>query len=1361
MNTSRKLVVMILIVAIFIGAFMVFLLREMGTTSVSETPRIVRTPLTQPVETSVKVFDGIPRIVTNDDAVLPFTGFQFYPSFSPYSGGSVTLWKQRIDYLSESGFTYVCPWLFWPLMDTHKTGIPEDAGEWINWEPLDAFFEYAAAKGVYVIPYFWFAYAPDWWYREFGNDYTQLNDMGLKTDPSRPIVCFNASEAHWRYVDQVIRALVDRYKDHPALLGWALSVGSTSENNYAGGNLYGVPGWFDYSDFSKNQFREWLRKTYYNDINAFQKSWGNDSTSFENAEIPKPLPPAEPSIVSVNGGGDPRRAFYDWQLFRLEQKKVTREHFGRLYKKYDPDHIVLTMAGVFPFWGGMTEYQGTVWPAVCAIDYFDVINASYIDGVILQPPINEYAWHNIRWGFLYSYVKYTHSRGKVFSACLEDFGVNDKVWVIDSFIHFASVLGCGIGWVEGSEGESQTPWSDVEREAIKKCWYLSYGLPGTIARKAKIALIDSPVLLSMDYQEKGSQWTGFKAIDLVATTEMLADAGLEYDVFTEYDIVADPSLLDSYSVVALVSLFRMTDELLDVLVKYRENGGGLFIAGRTAVYNEYGNYDLTGLQRLLGVSQLFDEYVIDSAKAWQFTSDDESGLVRGVEGTGIFNTVYNIPFFDYENEGYRVIGHLSVNPHVGVVGYKAKTVFWFSPLGKPWGLFQPDPKEFEATLQFMRNLYDYYSVNHDTLDGFWLEDVGGRYRFLLTNEGRGYNGSIGFDVDDSEHDDSASYLVYDWTGMKALTLGSANEKGIVKTTLKIEQNQPVLIGITRCASMPCFVAAEWCVYRSESWDNQTQTLRILLDTINYKEAQITVYLAGKEPESINVVGGEVLEIEKNESNKVLKVLFKPERDNATLEMQFPSAAYSWLIDGAIYEVNIEYLPNNKFSELAEMMPRLEQMGVKTIYMLPIWECSGGALYLITDHYKINSRYGNDADLKALVKSAHKHGIRVILDFVTSLSTEGSYIFENHPEWILRGDDGEMQRYFPFPEWGWALDCANPEVIEYFTNVARYYVEEYDVDGWRIDSPQNNYDPRKVSSDHSRLSLLRSAKAAVAEIKPNAIFCAEIAGPSMFWSEVATEAEPLFDEVCEISYNYPFCGFMGGSDVDGYNYMITEAWTDPEWQTKYIETTLNKIVHNRATSEEFVNAIMNQGVMYSQLRANFIENHDTVRVSKAFPLRHRPLFVLVACMPGVPVVHAGQEIGESKLLESEQVKVDWNKADKELEAFYFKVLNVRARNIALRYGDVRNVWADGDNTIAFLRSFQNNNVIIVLNFNSNAARCVLSVQAEELGLNPEGEYMLHDQLNDETFRCKCSELKSYKLDLEPYGYKLMVIESLNE
>jgi cyclomaltodextrinase len=464
----------------------------------------------------------------------------------------------------------------------------------------------------------------------------------------------------------------------------------------------------------------------------------------------------------------------------------------------------------------------------------------------------------------------------------------------------------------------------------------------------------------------------------------------------------------------------------------------------------------------------------------------------------------------------------------------------------------------------------------------------------------------------------------------------------------------------------------------------------------------------------------------------------------------------WPVARALYEVNLDYFPNHSFHELAEMAPRMADLGINVIYLLPIWE-TAGSQYLIRDYYKIDPSHGSPDDLRNLVKAAHKHGIRVLLDLVTSLTFDGSYILTHHPDWILKDDAGDKQRYYPFPDWGWSLDCTNPDLIRYFTEVVHYYFQEFSIDGWRIDSPMNNYDPKKVSTDHSRLPLLRALKAALKKKNPDTLFACEITSPTLLWGDDDTNDAPLFDEVCETSYHYEFCGFMGGNKTEGFRYATMEG--SPA-HGKMRLTLLDKIVHGQATSKEFVQYVNQYPILHNQTRAIFIENHDTERVSWAFPKQHRTLFTLIATMPGVPVIHAGQEIGSTQPSghsgdrKTSSAVVRWGEGDREIEAFYRQGLRVRREHPALLYGKLDDVWKSGDRTIAYLRRHENDVVLVVLSFQDRSTRTVVAIPTDELRPGAHRDYRLRDLLGETTSSHKGGDLT---IELPPYGFRVLSLE----
>ena len=268
---------------------------------------------------------------------------------------------------------------------------------------------------------------------------------------------------------------------------------------------------------------------------------------------------------------------------------------------------------------------------------------------------------------------------------------------------------------------------------------------------------------------------------------------------------------------------------------------------------------------------------------------------------------------------------------------------------------------------------------------------------------------------------------------------------------------------------------------------------------------------------------------------------------------------------------------------------------------------------------------------------------MLLDLVTSIVYDGTGIMTHHPDWVLVGKDGKKQRYYPMPQFGWALDCTKPEVIAYFSGVARRYVERFDIDGWRVDSPTDNYDPSKVAGEHGRAQLLRAVRKAVGAAKKDSIFVGEVSGPKLMFGGKNASQEPSFDEMLEASYDYLYCGFLAPSGYYVFDGLPTLENLKP--------TPLHAVVHNQMTSKQFVDSIVHRWILHGRLRANFIENHDTERVSKAFPKQHRSLFALVATIPGIPVIHSGQEVGSTVHpdVSGKEVVVDWAHGDAALEA----------------------------------------------------------------------------------------------------------------
>lgn len=272
-------------------------------------------------------------------------------------------------------------------------------------------------------------------------------------------------------------------------------------------------------------------------------------------------------------------------------------------------------------------------------------------------------------------------------------------------------------------------------------------------------------------------------------------------------------------------------------------------------------------------------------------------------------------------------------------------------------------------------------------------------------------------------------------------------------------------------------------------------------------------------------------------------------ENFTMDTETPvrlESKKSWLYDGPIYETH-PYYHGGTFDGITERLPEIADLGVKTLYLMPIWEQPEGFptakeqhsrnIYRVPDFYKIDPVYGTPEDLKNLIKAAHENNMKVILDLISNNTPEGSVIWENG--WIhtvglselqskaqsagatldySKAGEGEYVTYgcvtreenllcevaglivadevrllhFPRQGWGFAPDYTDQGLIEYFSTLTSYYVREYGIDGWRIDAPGNNWNPKLISGDHSIMEMLKNIKKAITNLDPEAILLCETA-----------------------------------------------------------------------------------------------------------------------------------------------------------------------------------------------------------------------------------------------------------------------------
>ena len=167
----------------------------------------------------------------------------------------------------------------------------------------------------------------------------------------------------------------------------------------------------------------------------------------------------------------------------------------------------------------------------------------------------------------------------------------------------------------------------------------------------------------------------------------------------------------------------------------------------------------------------------------------------------------------------------------------------------------------------------------------------------------------------------------------------------------------------------------------------------------------------------------------------------------------------WASHANIYEVNVRpYTPEGTFKAFQPHLPRLKQMGVEILWLMPInpigeknRKGSLGSYYSVKNYTAVNPEFGTEADLKNLVAEAHKQGMHVIIDWVANHTAWDNVWVKDHPDWYTKDSLGH---FTPPTGTDWAdvidLNYDNADLRKAMIDAMSYWVKNCDIDGFRCD-----------------------------------------------------------------------------------------------------------------------------------------------------------------------------------------------------------------------------------------------------------------------------------------------------------------------
>jgi glycosidase len=381
---------------------------------------------------------------------------------------------------------------------------------------------------------------------------------------------------------------------------------------------------------------------------------------------------------------------------------------------------------------------------------------------------------------------------------------------------------------------------------------------------------------------------------------------------------------------------------------------------------------------------------------------------------------------------------------------------------------------------------------------------------------------------------------------------------------------------------------------------------------------------------------------------------------------------AWSLDQAVYEINPEqYSAQGGFKGIEADLPRLKALGVGILWLTPIHP--RGVLkafkspYCIRDYNAIDPAFGSEADFRSLVTAVHAQGLHLILDWVGNHTSFDHPWVTEHPDWYQRGTDGQ-----PVPVKGFIdiaqLDYSKSALRTAMTAAMLHWVKDFDVDGFRCDMAW------KVPAD-----FWAALRPALEKTKP------------VFLLAESDDAE--HDVSFDSDYDWNLLPPVKDSELIHLAQGVKGA--------EVVDTALE-----RETEFAWPPAFF---------RLRMTSNHDEwddVGTPKALYGDAAPaLAVLMATLPGKPLVYNGQEIGWDQRYTGKRTAwntppdpvIDWSASPKAAwhTAFYSRLLHAYQALPALNAGNfVRIEGADSCRTYAYVRQSGDGQALVILNLSAH-------------------------------------------------------------
>ena len=371
----------------------------------------------------------------------------------------------------------------------------------------------------------------------------------------------------------------------------------------------------------------------------------------------------------------------------------------------------------------------------------------------------------------------------------------------------------------------------------------------------------------------------------------------------------------------------------------------------------------------------------------------------------------------------------------------------------------------------------------------------------------------------------------------------------------------------------------------------------------------------------------------------------------------------WVRDGVIYEIFPRaFSTEGNFNGVTRRLDELKSLGVTILWLMPVHPIGQakkkgtiGSPYAVRDYYAVNPDYGTKDDLKRLVSEAHRRGMKVIIDIVANHTSWDSVLMKE-PDFYTHDKSGRIIP--PVPDWADVADLNydNPRLREYMIEMLKYWLKEFDLDGFRCD----------------------------------------VAGfvPTDFWERARTELERIKPDIVMLA------------EWDSADLLLKAFDLDYAWP---LHSALTEVLMGMKPAGTLRQTLEDEARKFPRgaLHMRFSDNHDERRAIARFGERAAlAASMLMFTLDGVPMLYNGMEVGDTAESGSpalfEKIPILWQISERRPEflRFYKQVIALRKASSALRLGDVEWLHNSAEaRVVSYLRHSKDEEMLVTINLSN--------------------------------------------------------------